>query len=124
MVTRFIPEFPISINNPFTKIAKPNSNFDEIQTKQQGIIACEQNSAYGKTIGNTEQKQMALAMADYCYAVIAGKFNDVSLCKRALDKNNCKKTANELIDMGKEIQNMSPEEKQQMQNVFKNMYKP
>ena len=110
----------------FNKTKTSNSlttSFDEIKTKEQGIAVCENNNLYAKTTKDTQQKQMGLAITDYCYAVIAGKFNDLNLCQRALDKNACQTTANEFIEMGKEIQNMTPEEKEQMENLYKNMYK-
>ncbi len=109
-------------NNGVPPVVKPNTNYDEIKTKGEGIAVCEQNAAYSKTAADAEQKQMALAIVDYCYAIIAGKFNDLSLCRRALDKNNCEKTAQDFIEMGQEMEKMSPEEKEQLQKLYKNMY--
>lgn len=102
---------------------KPNTDFNEIKTKEEGIATCEYNRSYAVTIGDVEQKKMGEAMADYCYAVIAGKFNDLSLCQKTIDKNGCRETAQQLIDMGKEIENMSPEDRAKMQDAFKNYYK-
>jgi len=126
-VPQFMPGLPVSIRNavnPIAKTVKPKTNFDEIKTKEEGVAVCEYNRSYAQTMSDIEQKKMSETMADYCYAVIAGRFNDLNLCKQALDKNNCEKTANEFIEMGKEIQKLSPEEKQQLQDIYKNMYKP
>lgn len=101
---------------------KQNTDINEIKTKEEGIAACEYNRAYAKTVADAEQKQMGEAMVGYCYAVIAGKFNDLSLCSRTIDKNTCEQTAKEFIEMGKEIQNLPPEERQKMQEMYKNLY--
>jgi len=125
----FVPAFPVSVgslpkNTSDTgTTTKPNTNFNEIKTKEEGIAACEANRSYAKTISDAEQKKLGEAMANYCYAIVAGKFNDLGLCNRTVDKNACEQTAKELIDMGREIQNLPSEEREQIQNMFKNLYK-
>ncbi|MCL4374813.1 hypothetical protein M1523_03040 [Patescibacteria group bacterium] len=116
-----LPAGNVKLNN--APVTKPNANYDEIKTKEEGIAACEYNRSYAKTVTDIEQKKAAEAMVDYCYAIIAGKFNDASLCQRTVDKAGCQQTAQELINMGKEIQNMPAEQRQQMQDAFKNFYK-
>ncbi len=127
-IKKFLPGLPVNTINignfqaqPGSGGVKPNTNtnLNEIKTKEEGIAACEYNRAYAKTVADAEQKKMGEAMVGYCYAVIAGKFNDLSLCGRTIDKNTCEQTAKELIEMGKEIQNLPPEERQKMQDLFK-----
>jgi hypothetical protein len=104
-----------------TPVTPGTANFDEIKTKEQGIAACETNRAYWQTNQNTEAGQMALAIVNYCYSVIAGKFNDLSLCKKTISPSECEKTANEFIQMGKEMQNLTPEEREQLQKYMPNL---
>ena len=129
-----IPGLPFTVNtiknNPLNlpnktggTTEKPNANFNEIKTKAEGIAACEYNRAYAKTIADPEQKKMGEAIVDYCYAVIAGKFDDLGLCNKTADQKTCQETAQGLIEMGKEIQNMSPEERQKLQEMYKGLYK-
>jgi len=94
------------------------TNFDEIKTKQQGIAVCEGNRAYSKTVANQEQRQMGMAMADYCYSVVAGSFNDLGLCNKTSNQSECQKVAQEFLEMKKEIEKMSPEEREQMKKLY------
>ena len=105
-------------NNNVGKSNTLQTSFDQIKTKEQGIAACEANKAYSKTAVTQEQKQMGAAMTDYCYSVIAGTFSDLGLCSRTSNASECQKTAQEFLEMKKEIEKMTPEEREQMQKVI------
>ena len=105
-------------NNTALKNNTLQTSFDQIKTKEQGIAACETNRAYSKTATTQEQKQMGAAMVDYCYSVVAGTFNDMGLCNRTNSPSECQKTAQQFVEMKKEIEKMTPEEREQMQKVI------
>lgn len=88
--------------NPLTNI------LNKLPGKQTAGLQQQLNSLYGGT-GTITTKEAGIAVckkngSDDCYALVAVSFNDMSVCKSAIDKAACESQAQEMINNFNESQ--------------------